>query len=112
MIEKDLYLALQNVTSNVYPMFLPDDAVFPAITYQVVHDGANQSFNNGTVMSRDVRFQVDVFSKSYSEVKTLKDEVVSEVVGLNGGSISSQDIYEDSIELHRQLIDFKFKRSQ
>lgn len=111
MIEKDLYVALKNVTANVYPMFLPDDAVYPAITYQVVYDGANQSFNSGTVMSRDVRFQVDIFSKSYSEAKTLKDGVVSEVVGLKGGSISAQDLYEDSLELHRQLIDFKIKRS-
>ena len=111
MIEKDLYAALKNVTANVYPMFLPQDADFPAITYQVVFDGANQSFNSGTVMSRDVRFQVDVFSKGYSEAKSLKDGVVNEVVGLKGGSISAHDLYEDELQLHRQLIDFKIKRS-
>ncbi len=111
MIEKDLYIALKNVTANVYPMFLPDDAVYPTITYQVIFDGANQSFNNAAVTSRNVRFQVDVFSKSYSEAKTLKDEVIAQVVGLKGGEISAQDLYEDRLQLHRQLIDFKFKRS-
>ncbi len=111
MIEKDLYQALKNVTANVYPMFLPEDAVYPAITYQVIYDGTNQAFNSGNYMSRDVRFQVDVFSKSYSEAKSLKEQIVNEVIGLNAGSISSQDIYEDEIKLHRQLIDLKFKRS-
>lgn len=111
MIEKDLFQALKNVTTNVYPMFLPQNAVVPAITYQVVFDGANQSANNATVTSRNVRFQVDIFTKSYSESKALKEKVIAQVVGLEGGSISSHDLYEDQLQLHRQLIDFKFNRS-
>jgi len=110
MIEKDLYAALKNVTPNAYPMFLPEDADFPAITYQVIFDGANQSFNEGEVLSRDVRFQIDIFSKSYGESKRLKDLVINEVIGLGGGSISSYDLYEDELQLHRQLIDIKFRR--
>lgn len=110
MIEKDLYQALKNVTANVYPMFLPQDAVYPAITYQVIYDGANQAFNSGNYMSRNVRFQVDVFSKSYSEAKSLKEQVINEAIGLKAGSISSQDIYENRVKLYRQLLDFNIKR--
>jgi len=62
-------------------------------------------------MSRSVRFQVDVYSKSYSEAKTLKESVVNEVILLKGGSISAQDLYEDGLSLHRQLIDFSIKRT-
>ena len=110
MIEQDVFTALKTVCDRVYPLFMPDDAVYPSITYQVVYDGQNQAFNSGNLMSRNVRFQVDVYSKSYSEAKTLKSEVVSKVSSLGGGSISAQDLYEDSIKLHRQLIDFTIKR--
>ncbi len=111
MIEKDLYTALSGITPRVYPLMLPEDATFPAITYQVVYDGANQPFNNSQVRSRDVRFQVDVFASSYSEAKALKEAVVTEVARLQGGSISAQDLYEEQLQLYRQLIDFTIKRS-
>jgi len=91
MIEKDLFSTLKNVCDRVYPIMLPEGATYPAITYQVIYDGANQSFNSGSYMSRDVRFQIDVFS--------------------NAGSISSQDIYEDELKAYRQIIDIKIKRS-
>lgn len=109
MIEKDLYTSLKVVCDRVYPVLMPDDAFFPLITYQVVYDGANQA-TNGNLTSRTVRFQVDIYSKSYGEAKTLKSEVVAKVIELSGGDISAQDLYEDSIKLHRQLIDFKIKR--
>lgn len=110
MIEKQLFTALKTVCERVYPMFMPDDAVYPSITYQVVYDGANQA-TNGNLSSRDVRFQVDIFSASYTEAKSLKDLVVNEVIELKGGDISSQDLYEDEQKLFRQLIDFKIKRT-
>jgi len=110
MIEKDLFNTLKNVCDRVYPMMMPDDAAYPAITYQVVFDGANQA-TNGNLMSRNVRFQVDIYSKSYRESKTLKDEVIASVIELGGGSISAQDLYEDELELYRQLIDLTIKRT-
>ena len=111
MIEKDLFSTLKNVCDRIYPVKLPEGAIYPAIIYQVIYDGANQAFNSGNYMSRDVRFQIDVFSKSYSEAKTLKEEVINEVIGLNAGDISSQDIYEDELDLYRQIIDIKIRRS-
>jgi len=32
MIEKDVFLALKNGTTNVYPITMSEDATFPAIT--------------------------------------------------------------------------------
>lgn len=111
MIEKDLFSTLKNVCDRVYPIILPEGTTYPAITYQVIFDGANQAFNSGNYMSRDVRFQIDIFSKSYSEAKTLKEQVIHEVIGLNAGDITSQDIYEDELSLYRQIIDIKIRRS-
>jgi len=108
MIEKQLFTALKTVCERVYPIVMPDDAVFPSITYQVIYDDTEQSIA-GDVCGRNTRFQVDIYTKSYSEAKSLKDETVSKIVGLKGGFISAQDLYEDDLELHRQLIDFSIK---
>lgn len=110
MIEKDLFQALKNVSANVYPMMMPEDAVFPAITYQVIYDGVSQSVS-GDVCGRGVRFQVDVYSTSYSEMKSLKDAAIAEIVNLGGGFINSRDIFENEINLYRQIIDFKIEES-
>ncbi len=109
MIEKKLYSSLKEVCERTYPVIFPQDIVFPAIIYYVIDDSANQA-TNGNLMNRNVRFQVDVYSHSYSESKTLKEEIVFKVLELNGGSISSQDLYDRDEKLHRQLIDFKIKR--
>ena len=108
MIEKTVYLSLKTVCDRVYPLFMPDDAVFPLITYQVVYDGTEQSVS-GNICGRNTRFQVDIYSTTYGEAKSLKSDVVSKLLELNAGDISAQDLYEDTIELHRQLIDFNIK---
>ena len=110
MIEKDLVASLKTICARAYPIVMPQDVVYPAMTYQVVYDGANQA-TNGNFSSRDVRFQVDIYSSSYSESKSLKDSVISNVIALKGGDISSQDLYDNENKLFRQLIDFKIKRS-
>lgn len=108
MIEKDVYTALKTVCDRVYPLFMPNDAVYPSITYQVVYDGTEQGVA-GCVSGRNTRFQVDIYSKTYSEAKTLKGEAVLKLLELNAGDISAQDLYEDTIELYRQLLDFNIK---
>ena len=110
MIEKDLYLALKEVCDRVYPLKLPQNALYPAITYMVVNDGQNQT-TNGKITSRDVRFQVDIWCETYEEAKSLKDSVVAKITELYASSIYAQDFYEDEVELYRELIDFTIKRT-
>jgi len=109
MIEKDLFATLKNVCDRVYPIKMPQDASYPAITYMVIADINEQSLY-GNVFMNSIRFQVDIFAKSYSEVKGLKDEVIEKIVELRGCDISVQDLYEDDIELYRELLDFKIRR--
>ncbi|MFK5937724.1 MAG: hypothetical protein QM497_04915 [Sulfurimonas sp.] len=108
MIEKDLFSSLKTVCDRVYPQIMPEDVVFPAIVYSVIFDGTEQSVA-GEICGRTTRFQVDIYSKSYGEVKSLKDLAIVKIVALDGGSVSAQDLYEDSIKLYRQLLDFKIK---
>lgn len=111
MIEKELVVALTALGYNPYPLELPEDVTYPAISYQVIFDGTDQA-TNGDICGQTVRVQVDVWAKKYSEAKSLKALVVAAIVNdLKGGSISAQDLKDPVTKLHRQLIDFTTKRN-
>ena len=107
MIEKDLFVAL-SVIAKTYPAVMPQDVVVPAIRYLVVYDGTEQCLA-GDVSGRTVRVQVDVFARSYREVKNLKQDVVTAAISLEATGINARDLYEKETGLHRQLIDFTIK---
>lgn len=108
MIEKDLVVSLNTICERVYPLMMPQNVVLPAMTYQVIFDGTEQSVK-GHICGRDARFQVDIYSKTYSEAKSLKQQAVDNIIDLKGGNISAQDLYDNDIQLYRQLIDFTIK---
>lgn len=108
MIEQDLYSALLTVCERVSPIFMPQDVVMPAIVYQVVYDGLGQCLS-GAVYAKTTRLQVDVYSDTYEEAKSLKEQVISKVIDLKASDIASQDLYDQEAQLFRQLIDFTIK---
>ena len=111
MIEQELVTALSSLGYKPYPLELPEDVTYPAISYQVIFDGTDQA-TNGSVCGQTVRIQVDIWAKKYSEAKSLKALVVESIVNdLKGGFISAQDLKDPVTKLHRQLIDFTTKRS-
>ena len=107
MIEKYLFTLLSAI-EKTYPVVMPQDVKMPAMRYLVVYDGTKQCLS-GKVSGRDLRLQVDVFADSYSEAKSLKEEVVTAIMSLNASNINAQDLYEKDTELHRQRIDFTIK---
>jgi len=94
---------------KIYPMKAPQNVTNPYITYQVISDNSNQCIG-GEVYQNDTRFQVDCWSTKYSEVKAIKEAVISALIGFkSSNSISNMDDYEPDTKLYRQLIDFKLK---
>jgi len=94
---------------KIYPLLKPQDVGTPYITYQVINDNSNQCIG-GSVYQNDARFQIDCWSKKYSEVKAIKEAVESALIGFkSSNSISNMDDYEPKTKLYRQLIDFKIK---
>jgi len=108
MIETDLYSSLKEVIDNVHPVKMMEGEIYPAIVYQVIYDGTSQSIN-GLICGRVVRIQVDIYAKQYGEAKSLKNQVVLKLLELEAVEISAQDLYEDDLKLHRQMIDFIIK---
>ena len=116
MVEIDLYNQLKNdagvsalAGTRIYPKQAPQNVATPYIIYHVISDIDNQCIE-GSVYQSDTRFQVDCWSKKYSEVVAMKDAVKNAIVGFkSSNSISSMDDYEPQTELYRELIDFKLK---
>lgn len=107
-LEKGLYTMLAgnspqtSAGSRIYPR-LPQGVTFPAVRYQRIVTNRNQSLD-ATVGVTGAMVQVDCFANSYSEAKTLADEVRSILHGYTGtwGTLtarmvdlqSEQDAYE------------------
>jgi hypothetical protein len=107
MIETIVYDKLNELNYPIYPIKLPQNASYPAITYIVVADNGQQDITQNSVYARDVRVQVDVWAKSYKEVKTIKAQVWAKLVELKANNLMAVDGFESDTELYREIIDFK-----
>lgn len=115
-IESELFARLKNdatvnsfVGTRIYPLVAVQNVIKPYITFQVINDNSNQCIE-GTIFQNDTRFQIDIWSTKYSEVKAIKQAVLESITGFkSSNSISNMDDYEDETKLYRQLIDFKLK---
>ena len=113
MIEQELFALINdNVTSvagRVYPKMMPQDCIYPAVVYSVVNDSDVETI--GCVVGSEVRFQIDIYGVSYSDVKTIKNEIKTALYGFTHKpyDLHSNDDYEPETKLYREMIDFKVK---
>jgi len=115
-IESDLVTQLKNdsgvsalVGTRIYPLKAPQNVTNPYIVYQVIKDNSKQCIG-GSTYQNDVRFQIDCWSTKYSEVKAIKEAVLSSIEGFKSSyNISVMDDCEPETKLYRQIIDFKLK---
>ena len=116
MIEIDLYTRLKDdaalsalVGSRIYPKKAPQNVQTPYIVYHVITDTNNQCIE-GEVYQSDTRFQIDCWSKKYSEVVLVKNAVKASIIGFKSSyQISTMDDYEPETELYREMIDLTLK---
>lgn len=116
MIEIDLVAHLKAdatltnlVSTRIYPLVAPQNVVKPYITYQVIN-GNNKQCISGGIYQKDVRFQIDCWGLTYSNVKAVEETVIKRLEGFKkSNNIKSMDGYEPETLLYRQLIDFKLK---
>lgn len=116
MIEVDLVNLLKNnvevsalVGTRIYHLVAPQNVVNPYIIYRVINEKAEQCLEGG-IYQEDIRFQIDCWSKSYSNVKAIRTAVKNSLIGFKGSNnINVMDDYEAETLLFRQIIDFKLK---
>ena len=88
-LTKDFAAKLATATSptRAYPAISKSTAL-PAVVYSG-RGGIREAFYSGSYGLRETRFQIDVYSKSYSEASTLKDSIISAFHGFSGTMGSS-----------------------
>ena len=72
----------------------------PAVVYSG-RGGIRQAFYSGSFGLRETRFQVDVYSKTYTEASTLKDSILAAFHGFSGAmgsSIVSRSTVDNTLE--------------
>ena len=116
MIEIDLYTYLKNDTAvklavgtNIFPMVAKEGVTTPYIIYTNVSDVDQTSFQ-GDNYSKNSRFQLDIYSPSYGEVKEILGVVKDALYnfGFFPHNFVARDLYEKDTKLFRQLIEFNF----
>ena len=87
----------------------------PAVVY-AGRGGIRDSFYSGSYGLRETRFQVDVYTKTYSEAATLKDSIITAFHGFSGdmgSSFVSRSTVDNTLEsfsdsgekIHRVILD-------
>lgn len=99
MVGKVLFgrLGSTSAGSRVYPLLLPQDATFPAVTYQQISRTQEHAYGvEAGVLS--VRVQVDSWAESYAAARSLADEVAAALSRYNGtiNGVTVRDIVLDN----------------
>ena len=114
MVEAKLYSHLKAstelaelVADRIYPITAPENCETPYVTYQNINY-TDETSVQGDIHSEKALFQIDVFSKSYSEVKEVKGAVKDAMYQFEyfPHYFNARDLYEKDTQLHRQLIEF------
>ena len=98
------------VGTRIYPLVLPLRCTFPALSYSKPSNPYNR-------VSRAPRFQIDCWTKDFTEVQNLKQAVETALDGYSGIvsginieriiPLDSHDLAFDDTQLYRIAYDFK-----
>lgn len=118
-LESVLYTRLAGqvalVSSRIYPLILPQNPTYPAVTYQRIdspHEGAMGADHD---VAR-TRIQVDSWAETYAGAKAVATQVrlaldnwASEAVSpaiINAAFESDGDLYEEEVGVYRVTADY------
>ena len=106
---------VKDITTRCYPVTIPQSPTYPLILYTKI-TGMRDHHLQGPNGRAHPRFQIEAWSKTYTEAKTLADAIREALDGYSGtaagtkiGSClieSEQDIYESEIEVYRVIQDY------
>lgn len=95
---------------NTFPQ-APAVPVWPSIRYSVISQQPVADIcGTGDVSTDDTRIQVDIVAKTYGAAITLRDQVITAMVGLDPPAARDGGFedYDAETETHRCTLDFIF----
>ncbi|MBL4730280.1 MAG: DUF3168 domain-containing protein [Sulfurimonas sp.] len=90
---------------------MPQNSIKPALVYSVVSENDKQSLNGSVAYGTKHRFQIDIYSESYLEVKAIKQQVKEALYSFSHfpHNLNVSEGSEKDTRLFRQTLDFNFK---
>lgn len=112
-VESDLYTLLKDdaavaalVSNRIFPLLMPQNPAFPAITYHRV-SGPRVHSHGGPSGLASPRFQVSCWAKSYAAVRDLAEKVRLALDGRMGALLQNElHTYEPDTETFHAPLDF------
>jgi len=101
MIEEKLKTVLDTLGYSVHPLRKPQNKPFPVIIYKRISTEKSRT-QSGSVDLKKARFQIDVYSSTYQDAKTI-GKAVEDLLECNTSSwtlstvIDSMDMEEDNV---------------
>lgn len=103
------------VVARIYPVLLPQNVTYPAISYERVNTDRRYSFDGPSIHIWPF-FRIHCWSQSYLQAKSLGEAVRKSLNGFTGtmGTDSvinvemqnENDLYEPDVDVHRVILDF------
>ncbi len=101
-IEADLFAALTGhaglsalVGSRVYPLILPQNPTYPAVTYQRISTPMAQVVT-GAVAAASTRFQVNVWANTYSSAVNVAAQIRAALLAMTGATVTVHEVLLDN----------------
>lgn len=116
-IQEKLYTALNAVglvTSRVWPNSLPQDPVYPALTYQFISNPPADTFVAGTRFT-NFNAQINVFAADYPGMLALRAAVLLAVEAMPEQIVRNLDLespYEFETKSFTWLLGYQFRDSE
>lgn len=115
MVEEDLFYQLSTyaglstyVDDRIFPIIMPQNPTFPAITYQRISTNRTQAMD-GATGHENPWFQIDIWSENYSELKAIEIQLLGAMDAATAYTSllqNRQDQYESGLEIYRATLDF------
>lgn len=101
------------VDSRIYPILLPQNAVFPCVSYSTILDEEDKTFD-GQGTFQEITVEIDAWSDTHAEMLSVGDAIKTAIKNYSGTLASVQvdaiyidstvSVYEDAAEKFRQTI--------
>lgn len=106
------------VGSRIYPVKMPDNPTFPAISFQSIFVERMHAMTGAVNGTTRAQVQIDSRATTPAAARTIAKKVHNALNGFSGTidslvvgsclSISEQSFFEDEIDVHRQMQEYEF----
>lgn len=114
-VEEKIFSLLTTTTTitatlenRIFPVRAPQTVPLPYAVYQRISGGQLNGLD-GYLTLENPRIQIDVYSTSYSQVKTLAENIHTQMetsTAFKNTLANDSDIYEDELNAYRITMDF------